>query len=68
MTAPVYACAYVCLLMTAWLSDRYRVRGIPIALGGVISGVGYILLGTLKDEDARYAVCFLAVTVSYSLL
>ncbi|KAI8674417.1 hypothetical protein NCS57_00339200 [Fusarium keratoplasticum] len=65
MTAPIYAVAYVTLLATATLSDKFRVRGIPITIGGLIAGVGYICLGLLKDDTARYITCFLAVTGTY---
>jgi MFS family permease len=65
MTVPVYATAYAVLLITAYLSDRFRMRGAAIALGGAISGVGYILLGLLKSEHARYGCAFLAVTVRH---
>jgi hypothetical protein len=34
-------------------------------MGGLLSGTGYILLGVLRNENARYAVCFLAITVSF---
>lgn len=67
MTAPVYATAYITLLCTAWLSDRLRLRGLPIMVGGILSGVGYILLGVLRVESARYAVCFLAITVRFPI-
>lgn len=67
MTAPIYAVAYVTLLVTATLSDKFRVRGIPITIGGLIAGVGYICLGLLKDDTARYITCFLAVTVRIRL-
>ncbi|KAF5588823.1 major facilitator superfamily transporter [Fusarium subglutinans] len=65
MTAPIYAVAYVILLITAALSDRFRVRGIPISIGGLIAGTGYICLGLLKDDLSRYITCFLAVTGTY---
>ncbi|KAK2686818.1 hypothetical protein QWA68_014626 [Fusarium oxysporum] len=65
MTAPIYAVAYVTLLVTATLSDRFRTRGIPISIGGLIAGTGYICLGLLKDDLARYVICFLAVTGTY---
>ncbi|KNB10696.1 hypothetical protein FOXG_20388 [Fusarium oxysporum f. sp. lycopersici 4287] len=65
MTAPIYAVAYVTLLVTATLSDRFRTRGIPISIGGLIAGTGYICLGLLKDDLARYVTCFLAVTGTY---
>ncbi|KAH8591756.1 major facilitator superfamily domain-containing protein [Bisporella sp. PMI_857] len=65
MTAPVYGTAYATLLVTAWVSDHFHVRGIPIMIGGLLSGIGYILLGTLKDEKMRYGACVLAVTGTY---
>lgn len=63
MTAPVYGVAYACLLITAWLSDRFQQRGIPIAVGGLISGIGYILLAVIHSERVRYGMCFLSATV-----
>jgi hypothetical protein len=65
MTAPIYGTAYVTLLITAAVSDRFRVRGIPIMIGGLMAGTGYILLGTLSHDTARYITCFLAVTGTY---
>ncbi|KAL2212476.1 MFS general substrate transporter [Sarocladium strictum] len=65
MTAPIYATAYIALLITATLSDRFRVRGIPVMIGGTMAGIGYILLGTLSHDTARYISCFLAVTGTY---
>ncbi|UPK96889.1 hypothetical protein LCI18_007824 [Fusarium solani-melongenae] len=62
MTAPIYSVAYVTLLVTATLSDKFRVRGIPVTIGGLIAGVRYICLGLLKDDTARYITCFLAGT------
>ncbi|KAK0388807.1 hypothetical protein NLU13_5050 [Sarocladium strictum] len=67
MTAPVYATAYVILIITATLSDRYRVRGIPIMVGGIMAGIGYILLGLLSHDTARYISCFFAVTAGVGL-
>ncbi|GME34116.1 MFS transporter [Neofusicoccum parvum] len=66
MTAPVYASAYGCLLLTAWLSDHIRMRGIPIAIGGCIAGTGYALLGLVHDERGRFASTFLAIIGTYA--
>lgn len=63
MTAPVYFSAYALLLITAYLSDRFNSRGIPIIIGGALSGVGYMLLGTLTNVHARYGMTFLAAIV-----
>ncbi|KAJ3537536.1 hypothetical protein NM208_g6273 [Fusarium decemcellulare] len=57
--------SYICLLITAALSDRFRVRGIPIMIGGLLAGTGYICLGVLRNDTARYVTCFLAVTGTY---
>lgn len=64
MTTPVYACAYVVLLITAYWSDRLQQRGFAVMLGGFISGIGYILLGVLHNEKSRFVMAFLAATVS----
>lgn len=64
MTTPVYAWAYVVLLITAYWSDRLQQRGLAVMTGGVISGIGYILLGVLHNEKSRFAMAFLAATVS----
>lgn len=63
MTAPVYALAYICLLVTARLSDLTRMRGVPIAIGGCIAGTGYVLLGLLHGNRGRFASTFLAAVV-----
>lgn len=65
MTAPVYGTAYACLLITAFLSDHFQQRGIAVAIGGLLSGIGYILLGTLHGHSARYAMAIVAATGTY---
>lgn len=62
--APIYGAAYVILLITAWLSDRYSMRGLPIAVGGCIAGVGYLLLLCITNPHARYGCAFLTAIVS----
>ncbi|KAJ9157660.1 MFS general substrate transporter [Pleurostoma richardsiae] len=65
MTVPVYAAAYIILLIMAGISDKTRIRGTPVAFGTLISGLGYILLGTIRNDTARYVSCFLSVVGSY---
>ena len=54
---------YACLLLTAYLSDRLLSRGIPIAFGCTLSGVGYILLCFLTDDRGKYGSTFLVAIV-----
>lgn len=65
MTVPIYACAYIVLLITAYFSDKYQQRGLAVMLGGLISGLGYVLLGVLHADKARFGMTFLAATVSF---
>lgn len=44
MTVPVYVAAYVCLILSAWISDFTQIRSLPIFAGGCMSGTGYLLL------------------------
>ena len=65
MTVPVYTAAYALLLTTAYLSDRFHVRGFPIIVASFISGAGYLVLGLVKDNSTRYGACFMAVSGTY---
>jgi hypothetical protein len=63
MTVPIYGSSYIALLISSKVSDRTRQRGITSAIGCLISGVGYILLGEIKDLKVRYGMSFLASIV-----
>jgi hypothetical protein len=67
MTVPVYVTAYVCLIISAWISDFTLNRSLPIFAGGCIWETGYLLLGLLHDHYARYASTFLVVVVSLTM-
>jgi cyanate permease len=67
MTVPIYVTAYICLIISAWISDFTQNRSLPIFAGGCISGVGYLLLGLLHDHYTRYASTFLIVVVSLTM-
>lgn len=64
LTAPVYASAYICLLLMAWISDRFQKRGLPITFGCILSGLGYILLCFVEGPEARYGCTFMVAIVS----
>ena len=66
MTVPVYGVAFVSTLLFTWLSDRTRVRGPWLVFLASVSLVGYILLTTVKTNNAaRYAGLCLAALGMY---
>lgn len=67
MSVPPYASAFVCSVITNWLSDRARVRG-PFALfWTLIAVVGYaIWLGT-ANRHVLYGALFLQITGIYAV-
>ncbi|OAA66453.1 Major facilitator superfamily domain, general substrate transporter [Niveomyces insectorum RCEF 264] len=67
MSVPPYACAFVVMYIVSWLSDRYRLRGLPIIVLATIAGVMYALLGTLPESNlkGKYACVCIAVACVY---
>lgn len=41
LSAPPYLFAFICVLVTAYVSDRYRSRSIPIVLHALLACIGY---------------------------
>jgi len=68
MTVPPYACAFVLMYATSWSSDRFRERGIHIAVLMVVATIAYALLATLPESQLRgkYACVCIAVACVYA--
>jgi hypothetical protein len=62
LSFPPYVVAAVWMFGTAWVADRYRVRGLIIILNCCVAVVGVCMMAWAKNEDARYAGVFLGVT------
>lgn len=60
---PVFACAAVCSLSTAWLTDRLRHRYSFCMLGILIATVGYAILLAQQSSDIPVGVKYLALFV-----
>ena len=64
MSIIVYACAFVSLIVTGFLSDRFQKRGIIILISSSIAIVGYILLLAVTNDQIRlFASCLVAMGV-----
>ncbi|KDQ13229.1 hypothetical protein BOTBODRAFT_66945 [Botryobasidium botryosum FD-172 SS1] len=65
MTVPPYACSFVVNLLFAYLSDRYRQRGLATIGISIIAVIGYAMyLGSAK-KGVIYAALFFQVTGAY---
>ncbi|PFH50625.1 hypothetical protein AMATHDRAFT_60761 [Amanita thiersii Skay4041] len=68
LTVPPYAVTAVVLVMFCFVSDRLQTRGIPIALGGAISAVGYLLLLAVSNKRVAYFAMFCITSGTYSCI
>lgn len=60
LTAPPYFLAFLVCILTTWIADRTRQRGLMVFGLSIMGGVGYILLATVKSVGVRYLGVFLA--------
>ncbi|KAL5343047.1 major facilitator superfamily domain-containing protein [Aspergillus crustosus] len=66
MTVPPYAVAFVITMVTAYIADRYRQRGIYAFVTSLISLVGAAMMLTGKTIVVRYTALILLVTGVYA--
>lgn len=59
LTVPVYALGFCTYLTTAWLSDRYQRRGLPVIVAQVTCIVGYCLLTPNYTVVMSFIGCFI---------
>lgn len=70
LTAPPYILTFICIVGTAYISDKLRLRGPFIAGWGLLASIGYILLATTTKVAVRYfgfylaPLCFVSIALS----
>lgn len=60
LTAPPYFVSFLMCILTTWIADRTKQRGIVIIVLSIVAGIGYIILATCKGVGVRYFAIFLA--------
>lgn len=60
LSAPPYFLAFIICIVTTWIADKTRQRGIMLIILSIIGGIGYVLLATVKSVGVRYFGVFLA--------
>lgn len=74
LAAPPYLVAFVVVLLTSWLSDRWRTRSLFVCLHALLAAVGYTIIAIAgsKEESAglgwRYAGVYPAATGFFSAI
>ncbi|KAI0168986.1 MFS general substrate transporter [Hypoxylon sp. FL1284] len=60
LSAPPYFLSFFMCILTTWISDKTRQRGLMIIGLSIVAGVGYVLLATCESVGVRYFGVFLA--------
>ncbi|KAI0107659.1 MFS general substrate transporter [Hypoxylon sp. NC0597] len=60
LSAPPYFLSFLVCILTTWIADKTRQRGLMIIGLSLLAGVGYILLLACKSVAVRYFGVFLA--------
>ncbi|KDN36615.1 hypothetical protein RSAG8_10718, partial [Rhizoctonia solani AG-8 WAC10335] len=68
LTVPCYVLGAVTYLFTAFLSDRYQIRGWFCVAGGSISVLGYLILLVPVSSGVHYLGCFLVAMGLYVIV
>lgn len=74
LAAPPYLVAFVMVLLTSWLSDRWRTRSLFVCLHALLAAVGYTIIAIAgsKRESAglgwRYVGVYPAATGFFSAI
>lgn len=61
LIAPPYAFAAILMFATAWVGDRFRVRGVIIVVNSLIGLIGLPIMAFPPNPSVRYFGVFLAV-------
>lgn len=68
MSVIVYACAFVALIVTGYLSDRFQQRGYAIATVSCIGILGYALLLGITNNTGRFVATCLVGMGTYPMI
>ncbi|KAK9780868.1 putative Major facilitator superfamily domain-containing protein [Seiridium cardinale] len=63
LSAPPYLLTFIIIIITAFVSDRVRRRGPFVAVFGIVSAIGFLLLATTEAAAPRYLGVYLAITI-----
>ena len=63
LSSPPYVLCLIMIILVAFLSDRFRMRGPFICCAALTAAIGFIVLATTEGAAPRYVGVFLAVEI-----
>lgn len=66
MTVPPFACAFVATMVSSYLADRYKQRGISAIVMNIFALIGAAITISARSFGARYAALCLLITGVYA--
>ncbi|KAJ6500774.1 major facilitator superfamily domain-containing protein [Mycena sanguinolenta] len=67
MSVPPFAVAFVVAMVTAWISDRYKCRGIVSSVCSVFCVIGFAMFLRSKNHHVQYGSLFLSIPGTYAM-
>lgn len=67
LSAPPYLLCFFTILILAFLSDRFRMRGPFCGGAALVAAIGFILQATTKSVASRYVGVFLSINIFASV-
>lgn len=67
-TIPPYALAFVTVLLSAYLSDRYHARAMTAVFSGGVSAVGFSIFYIAASSSIKYGSLFLIIPGTYAVI
>ncbi|KAH9821551.1 major facilitator superfamily domain-containing protein [Melampsora americana] len=67
VSVPPFAVGFVAMIVTSYLSDRFRARGLNAILCSIVGLLGYVLFYLNPTQNSRYISLFLSTAGIYSV-
>ncbi|KAF7359095.1 MFS domain-containing protein [Mycena sanguinolenta] len=67
MSVPPFAVAFVVAMIAAWISDRYKCRGIVSSVCSVFCIIGFAMFLRSKNHHVQYGSLFLSIPGTYAM-
>lgn len=68
LVVPIYVCAATAILIFAFISDRFRMRGILLIVSFCMAATGWIMIIVSQSRELSFAATFLVGMGSYPLV
>ncbi|KAI0305353.1 MFS general substrate transporter [Multifurca ochricompacta] len=67
LTVPPYACSFVFSIVSAYLCDKYKNRGVMATFCALLAAAGYAIFLGSKDKNTDYGALYLQIIGSYAI-